>query len=330
MSQTRLETRVGAFLLFGLVVLAALLLLFSKGMTFGGATFQLRLRSGDVGGIKKGANVLVAGVPVGRVSAVELDPDGKGVTIFLKIFKRYRLYSDARFDIQQAGFLGDQYISIYPGANVGEPLTNNAVVHCRNPFNLQETVATAAKTISRIGQVTTNVNAAVADVRRHLLTEQKLNNLGASIDRFALLTSDAQTVVSNLNVLLSANALPVTVAVSNLSLFSTQLVPIGTNVNEWLATNEDRITLILQNIESASVTLSNLLQGLEAGRGAAGRLLRDEQLAANLSAVAQNLAVTTSNLNRRGLWGILWKPKEPRTNVSTVERLTPPKDPFAE
>ena len=328
MSQTRLETRVGAFLLIGLVLLGVLLLLFNKGMTFGGATLELRLRSGDVGGIKKGANVLLAGVPVGRVSTVELDPDGKGVTIFLKIFKRYRLYADAKFDIEQAGFLGDQYISIYPGANLGEPLTNHAVVHCRDPFNLQETVATAAETISRIGQATTNVNAAVADMRRHLLTEQKLSRLGASIDRFALLTLDAQQVVSNLNALLSANTLPVTVAVSNLSHFSTQLVPLGTNVNEWLATNEDRITVIVQNIESASVMLTNLLFGLEAGEGAAGRLLRDKELAANLSAVAQNLAVTTSNLNRRGLWGILWKQKEPRTNASVAERLTAPNDPF--
>jgi phospholipid/cholesterol/gamma-HCH transport system substrate-binding protein len=328
MSQTRLEMRVGVFVLVGLVLLAVLLLLFSQGVTLWGSSFQVRLRSGNVGGIKPGANVLLAGVPVGRVSGVELDPDGKAVTIFLKISKRYRLYQDAKFDIEQAGFLGDQYISIYPGANVGEPLTNNAVVQCRNPFNLQETVATAAETISRIGQVTTNVNAAVADVRRHLLTEQKLSSLGASMDRFAQLTLDAQNAVSNVNGLVSANALPVTQAVSNLSGFSSQLAPLGTNLNDWVAANEDKIEVILENVEHASTLLTNLLAGLEAGRGAAGRLLRDEQLAANLSAVAENLAVTTSNLNRRGLWGILWKPKESRTNAPRAEGLRAPRDPF--
>jgi len=261
---------------------------------------------------------------------VELDPDGKAVTIFLKISKRYRLYADAKFDIEQAGFLGDQYVSINPGANVGEPLTNNAVVQCRNPFNLQETVATAAETISRIGQVTTNVNAAVIDVRKHVLTERKLGNLGASIDRFALLTLDAQNAVSNVNELVSANALPVAIAVSNLSQFSTQLAPLATNVNEWFVTNEDKLEVILENVESASTMLTNLLQGLQSGQGAAGRLLRDEQLADNLSAVAQNLAITTSNLNRRGLWSILWKQKEPRTNTNQVEASRAPHDPFVE
>jgi phospholipid/cholesterol/gamma-HCH transport system substrate-binding protein len=328
MSQTRLETRVGAFVLVGLVLLAVLLLLFSKGMTFTGASFELRLRSGDVGGIKKGANVLVAGVPVGRVADVELDPNGKGVTILLKISKRYHIYQDARFEIQTAGFLGDQYISIFPGANIGEPLTNNAVVHCSNPFNLQETVAQAVETIKRIGQVTTNVNAAVADVREHVLTEQKLSNLGASIDRFAVLTLDAQNAVSNMNALISGNALPVSVAVSNLSEFSSQLPPLGSDVSEWLDTNGDKVAVIVQNIEHASTLLTNLLQGLEAGQGAAGRLLRDKELADNLSAVVQNLAVTTSNLNSRGLWGILWKPKEPRTNSVEARDLRAPRDPF--
>lgn len=328
MSQTRLEIRVGAFVLTGLVLLAVLLLLFSKGTTFFTGTYELRLKSANVGGIKAGANILLAGVPVGRVSGVELSAAGTNVTIFLRLFSKHHLYDGAVFKIQQFGFLGDQYVSITPGTNYVRLLKSGDEVNCDNPFDMQETVSKAAETISRIGQVTTNVNAAVADVRRHVLTEQKLTNLGASIDRFALLTSDAQNAVSNVNALVSANALPVAVTVSNLSHFSTQLAPLGANVNEWLGTNEDRITVIVQNIENASTILTNLLRGLESGQGAAGRLLRDEALAANLSAVAQNLAVTTSNLNRRGLWGILWKQKEPRTNSSAAEHLSAPHDPF--
>lgn len=322
--------RVGIFVLAGLVLLALLLLLFSKGMTLAGSSFELRLRSESVGSIQRGANIRMAGVSVGRVSDVELDPDGKSVTIYLKIAKRYRLYPDARFEIEQAGFLGDQYISINPGANVGEPLTNNALVYCQTPFNVQEALARTMDTITHIGQVTTNVNAAVADVRRYILTDQRLSNLGASIDRFAVLTLDAQNAASNANVLLSANMLPVTLAVSNLTQFSSQLTPLATNVNVWIDANQERISTILQNVESASALLTNLLRGLDTGQGVAGRLLRDEALAANLSAVAQNLAVTTSNLNQRGLWGIMWKPKEARTEAPAGTRLSAPHDPFRE
>jgi hypothetical protein len=168
----------------------------------------------------------------------------------------------------------------------------------------------------------------VADVRRHLLNEPRLTQLSGAIDRFALLTADAQTTVSNVNALIAANALPVTRAVSNLNHFSAQLGELGTNVNGWFEANEERLTALLRNLEDASMALTNLLQGLEAGRGPAGRLLRDEQLAAQLAAIAENLALTTSNLNRRGLWGILWAPKPARTNVATETRLSAPHDPF--
>jgi len=60
----------------------------------------------------------------------------------------------------------------------------------------------------------------------------------------------------------------------------------------------------------------------------ADRLLHYEQMGANLAAVAHNLMITTSNLNRAGLWSILWRPKPPRTNQPDTIRLETPRDPY--
>jgi len=43
-------------------------------------------------------------------------------------------------------------------------------------------------------------------------------------------------------------------------------------------------------------------------------VLEDPQLATNMQQLAANLAVTSSNLNRQGLWGILWSHKPAATN----------------
>lgn len=328
MSQSRLETKVGLFVLMGLVLLGVLAVLFSKGTAFYQRTFELLLKSNNVGGIKAGANVLVSGVPVGRVSGVDLDPDGRSVTIHLKIFQKYQLYDNARFEIEQFGFLGDQYIAIYPEATPGRLLQSGDEVECRNPFNMQETVAKAAETISRIGQVTTNVNQAVADVRRLVLTEEKLSNLGAALDRFAVLAADAQHTVSNINALVATNALPVTAAVSNLTHFSALLAPATERVTALITNNEAEIHAAIKNIEAASATLTNLMRELESGKGPAGRLLRDEALADDISALARNLATTSSNLNRGGLWSILWRKRDAGTNKPSTKSLTPPRNPF--
>ena len=328
MSQSRLETKVGLFVLTGLVLLAVLAILFSKGAAFYQRTFTLRLKSSNVSGIKAGANVLVAGVPVGRASSVELDSDGRTVTIHLRIFQKYQIYDDARFEIEASGFLGDQIIAVYPGANAGRLLQNGDEVRCRTPFNIQEAVAQAMETLSHIGQTTTNLNAAVTDVRRYALTPQTLTNLAGAVDRLALLSEDAGGAISNLNSLVTANAQPVTSAVSNLNVFSSQLSPVALRANDLLSNNAAAITVAIRNLETASGQLTNLLHELQTGRGPAGRVLHDEEMAENISAVARNLAITSSNLNRLGLWGILWRPRAPRTNEPGPAVLRAPHDPF--
>src|SRR5262245_40315107 len=109
MGRSNLEKKVGLFVAIGLMLLAVLLLQFSKGTTFFRSTYELRMKTGNVGGIKARANVLMSGVPVGNVSRIELAPDGKTVTIFLKIYGNFKIHRDARFVIEQSGFLGDQY-----------------------------------------------------------------------------------------------------------------------------------------------------------------------------------------------------------------------------
>jgi phospholipid/cholesterol/gamma-HCH transport system substrate-binding protein len=328
MSQSRLEIKVGLFVLTGLILLAVLAILFSKGATFYQSTFTLRLKSSNVSGIKAGANVLVAGVQVGNASKVELARDGRSVTIHLRIYQRYQIYSDARFEIEASGFLGDQIIAVYPGANAGRLLQDGDEVRCRTPFNIQEAVAQAMDTLTHIGQATTNLNAAVSDVRRHVLTPETLTNLAGTVNRLALLSSDAGSAISNLDSMITANAGPVTSAVSNLNIFSGQLSPVALRANNILSNNEAAIAMAIKNIETASGQLTNLLYDLQAGRGPAGRVLRDEEMAENISAAARNLSITTSNLNRLGLWGVLWKQKGQQTSEPPPSPVRSPRDSY--
>ncbi len=327
MSESR---KVGLFVFLGLVLAAVLLLLFSKGTMFQGAAFTLRLKSNNVAGIGPGANVLLSGVKVGRVSNVELDPDGKTVTIYLEIFKKYRIYQDAQFEIEEFGFLGDQFVAIYPGPDHGRQLQDGDTVECTPPFNLQAALARASDTIARIGQATTNVNAAVSDVRRLVLTAQTLTNFANSVDQFSALTVDARTTVSNVNVLVAANGPPATDTISNLNYFSGQLTSLGGRMSALVATNEAGMTTTIKNIETASGLVTNLLGDLQTERGLAGRLVNDPQLADHFSELARNLSVTSSNLNHMGLWYILWRHKEARPASPSTNVLRAPNDPFRE
>src|SRR5437899_2837858 len=115
MSQARKEIKVGFFVLICLSLLGLLLVQFGKGTSLFRPTYTIILKSGNAGGLKTRSTVLMAGVGVGTISRIQLNPDGKGVTIYLKIYKQYEIHKDARIAIEQSGFLGDPYVAIYPG-----------------------------------------------------------------------------------------------------------------------------------------------------------------------------------------------------------------------
>ncbi len=70
MNKSRLEWKVGLFVFVGLVLIALLLLQFSKGLTMFQPTYRILLQATDVGGLKRGAGVLMSGVQVGTVSEI--------------------------------------------------------------------------------------------------------------------------------------------------------------------------------------------------------------------------------------------------------------------
>ena len=68
MAQSKMEWKVGLFVFIGLVLLAALMLNFSKGMSFFKKKYELNLRAENAGGIKEKAAVLMSGIQVGNVA----------------------------------------------------------------------------------------------------------------------------------------------------------------------------------------------------------------------------------------------------------------------
>lgn len=317
MVKPRLELKVGLFIFIGLALLAALMLQFSKGTSLWRGTYILHLHAPNVGGIKTQASVLLAGVQVGSVSRVKLAPDGKSVTIDLKIYRDFSIYHDARFVIEQSGFLGDQYVSIIPTTNRPPLLTNDAVVECEAPFNLQEVARGAAGFIQRIDATAKKLDASVSDLRSQVLNAETLANFSASITNLKLFSSQAIDTVHGINDLVNTNGAQVGMAVSNVVLFSQNLIQLSDSAGAVLATNSVNINQATRDIADASASLKEIVAGIEAGKGLAGTLLHDSDLATNVQDIAANLAVTSSNLNRHGLWGILWS-HEPAPRITNA------------
>ena len=312
MSKSRLEWKVGLFMFISLVVLAALLLQFSKGINIFRPTKTILLRAPNVGGLKIRAQVLMAGVQVGTVSDVKLGPQGTNVTLWLKIYSQYEIHKDARFALETAGFLGDQYVAIMPTKNQGDVFHDQDVAEAEAPFNIQEVARSAGSFLRRIEETADHLNDAISDVRRFALNEQTLTNLSVAVGNLRGVSEHAISAVDGLNSLVTSNAPALSTSGSNLVLFSQQLNHFGDDLNQVLATNGPTLNAAIKNIESSTVMLKDLLADVQAGKGLAGNVLQNPELATNVSLIVSNLSITSSNLNRLGLWGILWQHKPPK------------------
>lgn len=326
MSKFRLEWKVGLFVSIGLVLLAGLLIEFSKGATFFHPTYTILLKATNVGGLKPKATVQMSGVQVGTVSKIQLAPDGKSVTISLQLFKQYQVHKDARFIIDQAGFLGDQFVAIQPTKNAEGVFQDQDHAEAESPFNLQEFTRSATGFIQRIDETVQKLDEALANVTKLALNPESLTNLALAVSNLRGFSERALVVADNLNGILTSNSPALNQSASNLVAFSHQLNDFGDGLNGILATNRQAVQLAVGNIEQSSETLKVLLSDVQAGKGLAGELLRNDQIASNIVDIAQNLSITTSNLNRLGLWKMLWQHKPGKNSRTPAGAIRSPKE----
>lgn len=118
MNRTVLDLWVGFFVALGI---AALLFLALKVGNLSGATFAqtyaLEARFDNIGGLKVRGPVKSAGVVVGRVSDIRLDPQTYEAVVSLTIDQRFVFSRDTFASILTSGLLGEQYVGLDVGGD---------------------------------------------------------------------------------------------------------------------------------------------------------------------------------------------------------------------
>ncbi len=118
MGARRIETMVGFFVLLGVAAIVFLALKAANLASFGQIDgYRVTAKFDNIGGLKPRAPVRSAGVTVGRVTGITLDPKSFQGVVSMEINKDIQFPKDSSAKILTAGLLGDQYIGIEPGAD---------------------------------------------------------------------------------------------------------------------------------------------------------------------------------------------------------------------
>lgn len=114
------EIGTGLFVLLGFAALFFLVTqITNRQLSIGDSgSYRLEARFENVGGLKPGAPVSMAGVTVGRVESIDYDMDDFKAVVRLRIDGRFdKIPDDSDASIFTAGLLGGQYIGLGAGGS---------------------------------------------------------------------------------------------------------------------------------------------------------------------------------------------------------------------
>lgn len=335
MNESKLELKVGALLLAALVGSLALLSL--MGELSLGSSATLRVNWSHTGNVVKGAPVKIAGVAVGRVEKIQLEPnrhddlgESMPVTMVLAISKEAAaaLRTDAAVTISSQGALGEPYLELYPGV-AAQPLPEGSVVrgvdspridvvstrlgHFLEAASkvLENDPDALAHFVTGISGLTTTVDGVLTENRSDL--RQIITELSQSTKDLRVLAAVARTQLEpggKANAMIDDASATMKQLRSDLPLMSkeAQIALGGAAALTGAFTEEDgkklkeaigKYAAAGEKLDAIALRADRMLARLEAGEGTLGATLKDKQVYDDLRSLLSDL--------KKHPWKMLWK-----------------------
>ncbi len=141
MNKRSIEVLVGLFVLLGIAALVFLALKAANLASFGEHKgYTVSAKFDNIGGLKPRAPVRSAGVTVGRVKSISLDPKTYQGHVRMEIDNFVKFPKDTSAKILTAGLLGDQYIGLEPGADEKELADRDVIKQTQSAVVLENLI----------------------------------------------------------------------------------------------------------------------------------------------------------------------------------------------
>jgi phospholipid/cholesterol/gamma-HCH transport system substrate-binding protein len=138
MSRFNVEIVVGIFLVLGFLSFAWISVKLGDVSFFGPGTYQVSANFGSISGLREGAVVEIAGVPVGEVSNIRLNQEYYEAEVSMSITEGVEISEDSIASIRTAGIIGDRYVSISPGGAPDSLQDGGKILETESAINLEE------------------------------------------------------------------------------------------------------------------------------------------------------------------------------------------------
>ena len=271
-----LETRLGMFV--AVIVVAAFFIMFTIG---GFERFQAGLRVDalfqNAQELKLGDRVKLAGVEVGKIENIALDPEQNKVRVTMKLQPKTPVKADTVARIQFAGLMGQNFVSLDFGSEPSALATNG----------------------------TTLLSAEQADLGAIM---QKLDTVASGLEEMTKSFSGEKidSLMGPLISFVQDNREPLTATIANLRSSSDQIASgqgtVGKLIYDDALYNTALVTVsnlqtTSDEIKAAVAEAKAIVNSVQAGEGTLGKLVTDEKLYAETTASMSHLREILQKIN---------------------------------
>lgn len=267
----------------GLLLVAAMAVLVWFSMasgTFGfgdkAPTRELFAIFEDVQGIKEGSPVKMAGVDVGAVTRIELQPNATAILRF-NVKKSVALPADVSAQITTSGLIGERYVALVPGLRgatgdgglLGDNVAQLPALRAVDPSNISTDFAKMAGDMQ-------NMMGRLNEVLGNPETAEKLQRIVDGMAKFSDSLGGSQGDMSKV-----MNDFGI--AAGNLAKISEDLKngkgPLGQLLVADTSGTKQNLEHTLQELDKAVKDFREIMQKINSGQGTIGKLVNDNETA---------------------------------------------------
>jgi phospholipid/cholesterol/gamma-HCH transport system substrate-binding protein len=139
MKKANTEIMVGLFIIAGILALGYLSIKLGRMEIIGSKGYQLYADFPNIGGLKLGALVEIAGVEIGRVKSLSLN--NYKARVVMNINPDIKLQDDTIVSIKTKGLLGEKYVAVLPGGSDEYIKPNGRIRDALPPVDIEDLIS---------------------------------------------------------------------------------------------------------------------------------------------------------------------------------------------
>jgi phospholipid/cholesterol/gamma-HCH transport system substrate-binding protein len=237
--------------------------------------------------LKVGQQVLLAGVQIGFVDQVELNPSGY-LDVRLSIDKDRKIPANATAVVQNEGFFGDKSVALHPCGGALPPVDQEApaiagtqtgsgepICHPTSFYPPGDTIATGKPApsidmiLSRVDSMSGALGDVVQTIQVSMVQKGGIEDLRKTIASTNELAQELTRVAAE-----QSKGLSLTLASLRRTASALDSASIDSTVQNMQATTQN-LAALTNSLKSTTTRLDNVMAKVETGDGTVGRLLND-------------------------------------------------------